>query len=207
MKKESTSKLTTRDITLLAVLTAICFILSVYGSITLGPLSITTAIIPVAIAAFALGPKGGLIQGGLFGLISFLQCIQVFPSRSPLLVALAQMNAPLAFIQCFVPRILCGLLAGVIAFAIGRKIKVQISGGITGFATAFLNTLFFMPCLFLLFGHTENIEAIRNGRGVIATMFGMITLNVICEWILSTIVVSAIGTALVRAGLLTRKRS
>ena len=205
MKNRSTSILSTRELTILAVLTALCLILALYGSIPVGPLTITTGIIPVAIAAFALGPKGGAIEGGMFGLISFLQAIQVLPSKSALLVALAQLNAPLTFVQCFVPRLLCGLLAGVIAYVIGRRARLQISGGIAGFATAFLNTAFFMPCLFLLFGHTENIETLRNGRSILLTMFGMITVNVVCEWVLTTIVVAAVGTALVRSGMVVMR--
>ena len=193
--------LTTRELAVLAVLTALCLILALYGSIPVGPLTITTGILPVAIAAFVFGPKGGAIEGGMFGLISFLQAVQILPSKSALLVALAQLNAPLTFIQCVITRLLCGFCAGCIAWLIGRRIRLQIGAGLTGFFTAFLNTCFFMPCLFLLFGHTENIEAIRNGRGILVTMFGMITVNVICEWILTTIVASAVGTALVKAGM------
>ena len=208
MKTQNKSNpfLTTRELAILAVLTALCLILALYGSIPVGPLTITTGIIPVAVAAFAFGPKGGAIEGGMFGLISFLQAVQILPSRSALLVALAQLNAPLTFIQCVATRFLCGLCAGCIALLIGRKIRLQAAAGIAGFSTAFLNTCFFMPCLFLLFGHSENIEAIRNGRGILITMFGMISANVICEWILTTIVVSAVGTALVKAGLVMRRK-
>ena len=53
MKNRSTSILSTRELTILAVLTALCLILALYGSIPVGPLTITTGIIPVAIAAFA----------------------------------------------------------------------------------------------------------------------------------------------------------
>ena len=55
----------TKTLVLLGVLTAIelVFLMTPIGTVPIGPLSISLGMIPVAIAAVALGPVGGLIPG------------------------------------------------------------------------------------------------------------------------------------------------
>ena len=67
-------KFNVRSLVLLGLLTAVValFSLTPIGSIPIGPLSITLNIIPIAIAAIALGPTGGLIMGIVFGLFTFI---------------------------------------------------------------------------------------------------------------------------------------
>ena len=69
----------TKAIVILGLMTAVLLLFSFtpIGTIPIGPLSITLNIIPVAIAAIALGPVGGLAMGSVFGLLSFLQCIGI----------------------------------------------------------------------------------------------------------------------------------
>ena len=99
------NKTNVRALTILALMTALVVIFSFtpIGSIPIGPLVITLNTIPVAIAAIALGPKGGAIMGGIFGLLSFLQCIGIgVPSGMGAI--LFGINPFLAFVQRFVPR-------------------------------------------------------------------------------------------------------
>ena len=65
------NKTNVRALTILALMTALVIIFSFtpIGSIPVGPLVITLNTIPVAIAAIALGPKGGLALGAVFGLM------------------------------------------------------------------------------------------------------------------------------------------
>ena len=65
-------KLSTRDFVLLALLVAVLIVLAYVNIPQPAGLSITFNMIPVAIAAIAIGPLGGAIIGGAFGLISFL---------------------------------------------------------------------------------------------------------------------------------------
>ena len=74
------TKFNTRSMVLLGLLTAIVVVFSLtpIGSIPIGPLVINQLnIIPIAIAAVALGPIGGLIMGTVFGLFSFMQCFGI----------------------------------------------------------------------------------------------------------------------------------
>ena len=69
-------KFDVKSMVLLGLRTAVIAVFSFtpIGSIPVGPLVITLNIIPIAIAAISLGPVGGAIIGGVFGIFSFLQC-------------------------------------------------------------------------------------------------------------------------------------
>ena len=106
-------RFTIRDFVILALMVGILLLMSTtpLGYLNIGPLAITFNVIPLAIAAIALGPVGGLIVGCVFGITSFLQCIGVGGS-SAMGVMLFSINPVLTFIQRFVPRALDGLLLG-----------------------------------------------------------------------------------------------
>ena len=73
------NKFTTAQLTLLGLMIAILLVMSYtpLGYLNIGPLAISFNVIPVAISAIVLGPVGGAVAGGVFGLTSFLQCIGV----------------------------------------------------------------------------------------------------------------------------------
>lgn len=112
-----------RSMVLLGLLTAVValFSLTPIGSFPIGPLSITLNIIPIAIAAIALGPIGGLIMGLVFGIFSFLQCFGI-GVLSGMGAATLEISPTLTFIQRVVPRALDGFLVGLI-FSSLSKIK------------------------------------------------------------------------------------
>ena len=196
------NKTNVRALTILALMTALVIIFSFtpIGSIPVGPLVITLNTIPVAIAAIALGPKGGLILGAVFGLMSFLQCIGVgIPSGMGAM--LFSISPFLAFLQRFVPRALDGFLVGLIFRGCEKKLG-RWACFIAGFCTAFLNTLFFMSALVLLFGHTEYVQGLINGRNVIVFICAFVCVNAVVEMISSTLIAGFVGTALYQAKIL-----
>ena len=177
-----------RAMAILALMTALVVIFSFtpIGSIPVGPLVITLNTIPVAIAAIALGPRGGAVIGGVFGLLSFLHF-----GISPFL----------AFVQRFVPRLLDGFLVGAIFRACEKKLG-KWACFLAGFCTAFLNTAFFMSALVLLFGHTEYVQNLMNGRDVLAFIVGFVGVNAVVEMVSSTLIAGVVGTALYGAKIL-----
>ena len=274
-------KFNTKTLAYLALLTALLMVFSFtpIGTIPIGPLSITLNIIPVAIAAIALGPIGGLIIGSVFGILSYLQCFSIgVPSGMGII--LVGIDPVLAFIQRFVPRALDGFLVGLIyqylyklfkehdsnllttvfglivgallicagtlviragigknaaaeaaehpgtafiifgavAAAIGlafivlsvinkisnriKKDSISPACFIAGFLSAFLNTLFFMSALILLFGNTEYVQKLMAGRNAIAFIIAFVGVNALVEMIVSTLFSGIIGTALYGAKLL-----
>ena len=192
-----------KTLVLMGLLTAILIVFSFtpIGTIPIGPLSITLNIIPVAIAAVAMGPAGGAAMGAVFGILSFLQCLGIgIPSGMG--ATLFGINPFLAFIQRFIPRLLDGLFVGLIFRGCEKKLGGSVSGFIAGFFSAFLNTLLFMSSLILLFGNTEYVQGLIAGRNVIVFICAFVGVNAVVEMIVSTLVTGGVTTALYKAKLL-----
>lgn len=181
----------------LMIAVMIIFAFTPIGSIPIGPLVISLQVIPVAICAVVMGPKGGAIAGAVFGLLSFLQCFGIgIPSGMGMI--LVGINPFLAFIQRFVPRLLDGFLAGCIFRLISKK-NVHAACAVTGFFTAFLNTVFFMSALVILFGNTEYVQGLIGGKNVILWICAFVGLNAVSEMIAATLVTGVVGAALHKA--------
>ena len=197
-------QLKTSQITMLGLMIAILLLMAYtpLGYLNIGPLAITFNMIPVAISAIVLGPVGGAIAGAVFGITSFLQCIGI-GGTSAMGAMLFSINPILAFIQRFIPRLLDGLLLGYIFQGLRKKTKnIYASCAVTRFFSAFLNTLFFMTLLVVLFGNTEYIQGLMGGKNVIVFICTFVGVNAICEMLSATIVTGAVGAALYKARLL-----
>lgn len=196
-------KLSIRNFVVLALLIAILLLMSMtpLGYLNIGPLAITLNVVPLAVAAVALGPAGGLICGCVFGLTSFLQCLGVGGS-SAMGVMLFSINPFLAFVQRFVPRALDGLLLGWIYRGLSKKAKPYVACAITGFLSAFLNTLLFMTALLVLFGGTEYVQGLVAGRNLLVFVCAFVGVNAVAEMAAATVLTGAVGAALGKAGLL-----
>ncbi|MCD7765810.1 MAG: ECF transporter S component [Lachnospiraceae bacterium] len=190
----------TSQLVILGLMTAILLLMAYtpLGYLNIGPLAITFNVIPVAIAAITLGPVGGAVTGSVFGLTSFLQCIGV-GGTSAMGAILFGINPVLAFIQRFVPRFLDGLLLGYIFRGVRKVSNTSAACFVTGFCSAFLNTLFFMSALVLLFGRTEYMQSLMGGKNVLVFICGFVGVNAVCEMISSTILTGAVGIALYKA--------
>ena len=198
------NQLKTSQITMLGLMIAILLLMAYtpLGYLNIGPLAITFNVIPVAISAIVLGPAGGAVAGAVFGITSCLQCIGVGGS-SAMGATLFAINPALAIIQRCVPRFLDGILLGYIFKGTRKKSKnVYLSCSVTGFFSAFLNTLFFMTMLVVLFGNSEYIQGLMGGQNVIVFICSFVGINAVCEMISSTVITGMIGAALYKARLL-----
>lgn len=197
----------TKSIAIMGFVTALMIVFSAtpIGSIPIGPLVISLNVIPVAIAAVALGPAGGAAAGAIFGILSFLQCFGIgVPSGMG--ATLLAINPVLAFIQRFIPRLLDGFLVGVIFRALSKKTNAFAACAVTGFCTAFFNTLFFMSALVLLFGNTEYMQGLMDAKGthnVFLFVVLFVGVNAVCEMVAATLVTGGVGTALIKSRLVT----
>ena len=204
MTNTSTRRTKIARMTLLAMLVAVLIVLAYVNIPMPMGLSITFNMIPVAIAAIAIGPMGGAIIGGAFGLISFLQCFGIC-GFSGMGAALAAINPFLAFVQRFFPRLLDGVLLGYIYRFVSRRTNVYAGCAVTGFMAAFLNTLFFMTSLVWIFGSTEYMQNSMAGRGMLTYIVAAVGVNGIVEMLVSTVLTGAVGTALHKAGFVHTK--
>ena len=188
--------------TLLALLVAVLVVLAFVNIPMPFGLSITFNMIPVAVAAMAMGFPGGIIVGGAFGLISFLQCFGIF-GLSPLGAALVNISPVLMFVQRFVSRVMVGVLAVVVYRAMDRtQAPLYVKGLVTGFASALFNTLFFMSLLVLFFGESEKLAGSIAEKGVLMYIITSVGVNAVVEMAVAAIVTGAVGTALRKAKLL-----
>ena len=112
---------------------------------------------------------------------------------------LFSINPFLAFVQRFVPRMLDGLLLGYIFQFVRRRTDAYMASLVTGFCSAFLNTVFFMTALVVLFGNTEYMQRLIGGKNIILFVCGFVGINAVCEMVSSTILTGAVGAALYRA--------
>ena len=197
-------KLSTRNFVLLALLVAVLIVLGYVNIPQPAGLSITFNMVPVAIAAIVIGPVGGAIIGGAFGLISFLQCFGIC-GFSGMGAALAGINPFLAFVQRFFPRLIDGLLLGYIYRFLRPRTNVYAACAVTGFFAAFLNTLLFMTSLVWLFGSTEYMQNSMAGRGMLTYIVAAVGVNGLVEMLVSTVLTGAVGSALEKAGFFRRK--
>ena len=188
--------------TLLAMLAAILIVLAYVNIPMPMGLSITFNMIPVAIAVMAMGMPGGMIIGGAFGLISFLQCFGICGS-SALGAALVNVSPFLMFVQRFASRVLVGILAAVVyRFMCRTKAPLYIRGAVTGFSAAFFNTLFFMTLLVIFFGGTEKLAGPIAEKGVFMYIITSVGINALVELVVAALVTGAAGVALKKARLI-----
>jgi len=166
------------------------------GYLKIGLLSITFMTIPVIIGATVGGVAVGTVLGLVFGITSFVQCFGMDFFGTTLF----SINPVYTFITCIVTRTIMGLLCGLIFKALSKtNINDTIKYGIAAFSAPFLNTVFFMGCLLAFFWNTEYIQSLASGATVFGFLIAMVGINGITEWVVCTIVGTAIAIPVHRA--------
>ena len=202
MTNTTTRRTKIARMTLLAMLVAVLIVLAYVNIPMPMGLSITFNMIPVAIAVMAMGMPGGMIIGGAFGLISFLQCFGICGS-SALGAALVNVSPFLMFVQRFASRVLVGILAAMVyRFMCRTNAPLYIRGAVTGFSAAFFNTLFFMTLLVIFFGGTEKLAGPIAEKGVFMYIITSVGINALVELVVAALVTGAAGVALKKARLI-----
>ena len=202
MTNTTTRRTKIARMTLLAMLVAVLIVLAYVNIPMPMGLSITFNMIPVAIAVMAMGMPGGMIIGGAFGLISFLQCFGICGS-SALGAALINVSPFLMFVQRFASRVLVGILAAMVyRFMCRTNAPLYIRGAVTGFSAALFNTLFFMTLLVIFFGGTEKLAGPIAEKGVFMYIITSVGINALVELVVAALVTGAAGVALKKARLI-----
>ena len=147
------SKLSTKYLVELALLVAVILLMAFtpIGYIKTLGLEITLIVIPVAVGAVTLGPTGGAILGGVFGVTSFIQCF----GMSTFGTILLGVNPFFTFLVCVPTRILEGWLTGLIYQGLRKSsLKSEVSVTLANLCCPLLNTALFMGTLVVLFAGT-----------------------------------------------------
>lgn len=133
----------TRTITGLAILTALTIILQIIGNfVHIGPVSITLALIPVAVGAMMYGPFAGAFLGLVMGSMSLFA-----PSTLGIFMPVS-VGGTIA--TCLVKTTLAGLIVGLI-FKLLYKNHFLLAVILTSVLLPILNTGFFVGFAFLFF--------------------------------------------------------
>ncbi len=196
--QNTANKTNVKALVILGLLTAIEIVMAFtpLGYLHVGAIEITFMTIPVVIGAIVLGPKGGAILGGVFGITSFIQCF----GASPFGALLLGINPFFTFITCVVTRTLMGFLSGLIFKSLHRFDKTKlVSYGVSSLSGALLNTILFIGCIILFFWNSEVFtEAMTDsglpiGKGVIAFFIAFVGINGLIEACVTFVVGGAVA--------------
>ncbi len=176
----------------MALLAAAIFVLQ-FVTVPLGAITVSLSMVPVSIAAITMGPLYGLLGGAIWGLASIIKALM---GSSGLTSTLFTISPVLTVVLCFVPRMLDGFILGFIYRGMRKFANVLVSGTVTGFFSAFLNTVFFMSTIVFLFGNTEYVQNMMAGRNVIIFICSIIAGNAVFEMLVASVVTGPVAQAL-----------
>lgn len=187
-------------LTLLALFSAIIVVMAnvpFLGYIPLGFMNATTIHIPVIIGACLLGPKSGAFLGGVFGLTSLIN-----NTLKPLVTSFVftpfysldpRFSGGLrSLVICFVPRILIGIIAGLLFKWLKSRTGPVLACGVAGFLGSMTNTVFVMGGIYLLYG-TSYAEARGIGfKALFGVIMSVVGVNGVPEAILAAFLTAVI---------------
>lgn len=179
---------------MIAILAIFCF--TQLGSIPIGPIVATTAMIPVIIASLTFGEKIGMIVGFVFGLFSFIYwtfILPAFPTAflfTPFAESAGYKGNIGSLIICFMPRIMIGFTPIMVSKFFKKSIIGDVLGSIVGSLT---NTFLVIIFIFLFFGNENPVIA---GKGLLTVLAATIVTNGIPEAIICAIVCPPIAKIL-----------
>ena len=189
-------------LTQLSVLVALLLIFGFtsIGYIKVGVIEITLNVIPVAIAAIVLGPSAGAICGAVFGLTSYWQAVSGMSAFGAALVAISPIYT---LIICLIPRILEGLLTGLIFKGLSKVCKGNsVPCAVSSLCCPLLNTLLFVGSFLLLFSRTDFFASLYSqsaASNILAFFAWFVGLNGAVEAAAGFVISSAASKALVTA--------
>ncbi len=195
-------KISTRDLTELAILIAIIFVMRATGlsRIPVGPLVMTLTMVPIAIGAMFLGPVGGAVLGMVYGFTSLYDAMTL---ASPMTGAFFQLSPFHTVVLCVVTRTLVGALTGWL-FMLLKKIDRSrtwcwFAGGLLA---PMLNTILFMGYIVLVFFHTDYVQEKVSKLGNVGPfLFVVLTVGGqgLIEWLSGCLVGGGIAKAVAHA--------
>ena len=200
-----------RSLTLLAMFTAILFLLAFtpIGMIDLPIIKATVLHVPVIIGSLLLGPKKGAFLGGMFGLTSLVKNtlapgLSSFAFTPLIPVPGLDRGSPWALVVCFVPRILVGVTPWLV-YALFRRLFRRRGGLRAGgmvlaaVAGAAINTGLVMGLIAVVF---RDAYAAAQGipvEAVLGFVLGIVVANGVPEAIVAAILVPAVCVPIGRA--------
>ena len=185
---------------LLAIQIVVCF--TPLGSIPIGPLVATLAGVPVIITAIMLGTKAGALMGFFTGLFRFL--VATFTPTSPVAFVFTPFYSIgdakgnfWSLVISFVPRILIGVVAGVVFQALkkalkGRKSAKVIPYAVSGILGSLTNTVLVLSGIYVFFGQAYAATLGMSYELLLGALSVTVATNGILEAVVCAIAASAV---------------
>jgi len=183
-----------RYLTQLALLVAVEMVMKTIGlgSVPVGPLYMSFLTVPIAVGAIILGPMAGMILGGVFGFVSFLDAIKGASVMTSNLLAVSPVHT---FVLCFGMRVIMGFCVGLVYLGMTKLCKKStVNCFVTSLSAPLLNTLFFMGYIVLAFYQTEYIQSLVSAKGAVNPVM-FVVLLVGFQGVVEALVCSVAGTA------------
>lgn len=185
----------TQTLTRLAVLVAITLLLAYtpLGYLKTAGVELSFLMIPVTVGSILLGPVSGMILGAVFGLTSFIQCLDGSSAFGATLLGISPVAT---FLTCLPTRMIAGLLPGLFFRLLDKEKKSLGACAVASVLGPVLNTVLFTGCLMLFFFHTEYIQSMANGLGVLSFCAAFVGLNGVVEAVVGFLLCLPISKAL-----------
>ena len=194
-------KLSLKVCFLVAIEILFCF--TPLGSIPIGPIVATLAMIPVIIASLTFGKKIGMFMGFVMATFSFIVWTFIMPANpsaflfTPFSEFAGYKGNFFSLVICFIPRILTGLVPALIVGANENAGASYVSPVVKQSLAAALgsltNTILVMLFIFLFF--RNQYESIV-GQNILAVIGLTILTNGVPEAIIAAIVCPAVSNAI-----------
>ncbi len=193
------------QVALMAAIVVLVAFVPFLGYIPLVVIKATTVHIPVIIGAILLGPKAGGILGAVFGITSIIKNT-IEPSLvsfvfSPFIPVPGTASGSLkSLLVALVPRILIGVLSGLIFRAIAKQdsspSKVRLSAGTAAFVGSAVNTAFVMGGIYFLFGQEYAAAKQMAFETLSKFVLTVVFTNGLAEALVAVIITAAIAPPL-----------
>ena len=158
-----TTKITTKTIAGLGVLTAMVVVLQLIANyIQFGPISITLALFPIAVGAMIFGPIAGLFLGIVDGFLIILA-----PSTISGFLAI---NAVGTIFTCLLKTGLAGFAAGWIFYGL-NKVNTKLAIFLSSISVPIINTGLFCVAALTIFNSTLLAGANEAGKNAVIYLF------------------------------------
>lgn len=179
---------------MIVILLIFCF--TPLGSVPIGPIVATIAMVPVIISSLTFGKRIGMIMGFMFGLFSFIYWTFIMPAFptaflfTPFAESASYKGNFGSIIICFLPRI----LIGITPIMVSKTFKISYLGDVLGSIVGSLtNTVLVLVFIYIFFGNDNPVIA---GKGILAVLATTIVTNGIPEAIICAIVCPPVARVL-----------
>jgi len=178
-----------KNVTGMAVLMALVVVLQAFGAtITIGPVSLNFALIPIVLGAILYGPIVGALMGLSNGIVVFIQVVMGLVPFYTLIWT----NTPVwAALTCLVKTTAAGWLAGFV-FGIIEKKNRYVAVFTASAIVPIVNTgLFIVGCLLM----KDAISTISGGQNLfVFILVSLVTFNFFLELAVNLLVAPAVHT-------------